>query len=318
MSKIFIISNTRFGFKKYYSLNRSIREFNKYFDGFTSFLKNKVKEDDILIHMGGVFDTRQSINTKIIHHSQKIFKEISQILPIYFLVGEDDKITTDINTLTVFKNMNNIYIVDSIKKLFDDRVILYGFQKNIQLEKYNCDYLFTANDIFDHKDLIDLNNFKKVYSGYRQKNIFKEHVKNLSSPYPLERTDEKKGFIVLDIEKNKDKFIENTINSKFIFYNINLLEDLENIEKEEFNNNFVCLNVDKELIKNKEFQIKLSQYNYHHMEVVGEEKDEEQTPLEDDTDVFEIFNIDKMIENKINNDEVKGEFDRIKKIHNKE
>lgn len=319
MSKIFIISNTRFGFKKYYSLNRSIKEFNKYFDTFTSFLKNKTREGDILVHLGNVFDTRQSINTKLIYHSQKIFEEISYILPLYFLVGEGDKITNDVNTLTVFKNMENIHIVEESKNIFDNKVILCGFQKNIQLEKYNCEYLLTANNIFDHTNPIDLNNFKKVYSGYSEKNIFKEHMKNISSPYPLERNNDKKGFMVLDVEKGMDKFIENTVNSKFVFYDINILGDLENIEKEEFNNNFVCLKIDKELIKNKEFQVKMAQYDYHHMEIMGDEKINEENPLEDDdTNTFEIFNIDKMIESKINNDEVKGEFDRIKKIHNKE
>ena len=88
--KIYMLTDTHFGIY----LNNLDKWQNMMEDTFYSFvipyLKKNVKEGDILIHLGDLFDNRNSLPIITINKVEKILTEISKILPVHIMVGNHD------------------------------------------------------------------------------------------------------------------------------------------------------------------------------------------------------------------------------------
>jgi hypothetical protein len=332
MAKVFIIGNSTFGYKELFDLNKSLDESGKYyFDYLIPFIKKYKKENDCLIHLGNVFNRNENINVKTINQAVSVFERLSELLPVFILLSKHDTYGT-LNVLTVLKNIKNVYIVDKSATLYDNKIQLYGYHKDIieeiknkniflnhfnkilepveNLEHYSeSEFLFVNNEIYGLNLNID---FKIIYSGVKDET--KGNNKCIESPYPLNFNSKNNGIWVLDVESGQEKFIPNGINSKFEIKNITSIGDLKILTEEYLNNNFVDLNINFELSENLEFQMKLSQLNvksihYTKQDIIEEQFEEEKT--------YDIFDLDAIITDNINSDTVKNEFDNVKRIYSK-
>ena len=212
-----------------------------------------------------MFSSKQSLNVNVINIAQNIFEKISKIIPIYFLIGDHDRYSSNnnINTLTILKNINNIHIVTN-NLLLKEKILLQSYTNNLQkqIKNYdNVEYLIMSNNPEDILNKEILMSYKKIYTGYNKENYVKDNIKCVGSPYQTEPNTKVKGIIILDIESGIDKFFENKLNSKFKTIYIDDVKDLEKLNNEDTENHFIDLVVDKNLYNNIDFKIKLTNYN---------------------------------------------------------
>jgi len=321
MPKVFISSNTLFGYKSHIGFSRFFDESEKYFNGeLIPFLHKYAKPDDYFIILGGIFAGRQNINVKSTIFAQNIFEKISSILPLYLVVGEHDRYqnSNELNAISIFKNIKNVHVITSKDVIHNDKILISSYAKNIQSVikgHSNIEYLFFTNDpsvVFSYKDVF--NQYKKVYTGFSKENGIEGNIINVGSPYQTEPNTQAKGITVLDLDSGKDKFLPNGISTKFKKIHIETISQLENIDKSIFDNNFVDVIVSKELYENNEFRIKISEFDIQSLSY------EESDIIEEiDTSVSDIFNVDELILSRIEHDEkLKEGFNNIVKIHNQE
>jgi len=257
MSKIFIISNTNFNISKNISTKDWLKNMENYYNNdFIPYLTENVKPNDILIHLGNFLYKSKNVDLSVLNFIQTLFEKISNMLPVYIIEGENDKLS-----LNILKNFKNIEIINEptqIKLLVEQVFTIFPYNTKIEdIDKFESDVCFFNFDYLNSskKDIIinKLRKFKKCYNGYYDKNGVVKNIKNLGSPYNTE-SDETKGFIVLDAYNDKDKFIKNKISPNFKKISINSESDL-NIDKEIFNKNYVSLNINKNLLIDNKLRI---------------------------------------------------------------
>lgn len=319
MSKIFIIGNTNFNISKNLSTKEWLKIMNHYYyNDFLPYLKNNTKQNDILIHLGNFLYNTKSVDLNVLNFIQKLFENISDILSIYIIEGENDNLS-----LNVLKNFKNVEIINEQKciELQTKQKITFlpyntKFEDIDNLDSeycfFNIDYLNSSKkDLFINK----LNNFKKCYNGYYDKNSVTGNIKNLGSPYNTE-VDLKKGFIILDTNENKDKFIQNKISPNFKKIHINNEEDLNNLSKKTFENNYISLNINKKLLINNKLKIEMmiSEYDIKNITYLDEEI------IKDKEDILELnessLSLNEMVVDYINNSEIENKEIVLKEFKN--
>jgi calcineurin-like phosphoesterase family protein len=116
MSKIFLIGDSHVGLGYPNSVDKWFNIHEQYFSQFLiPLLKKKVKEDDIIVHLGDFFDNRNILPINILNFGMKVIEDISKIAPLHILVGNHDcwhKSSSEINTLRPFKYIPNVYIYE--------------------------------------------------------------------------------------------------------------------------------------------------------------------------------------------------------------
>ncbi len=259
MSKIFIISNTNFNLSKNLSSKEWLKNMDYYFyNEFVPYLTNNTQPNDILIHLGNLLCKTKTIDLTVLKFIQDLFEKISKILPVYIIEGENDTLS-----LNILKNIDNIEIIKEPKRieiLLDESFVALPRNTQIEdLDKFESDYCFFNFDYMNsHKRDIIVNKlkmYKKCYNGFYEKNSVTSNIKNLASPYNID-SDDKKGFIVLDIYENKDKFVQNKLSPNFKKINIESESDL-NIPTETFINNYISLNINKKLLIDNKLKIEM-------------------------------------------------------------
>ena len=259
MSKIFIISNTNFNISKNLSSKEWLKNIDYYFyNEFIPYLTINAGPNDVLIHLGNLLYKTKTIDLTVLKFIQDLFEKISKILPIYIIEGENDTLS-----LNILKNIENIEIVREPKKieilLEESFVILPRNTQMEDLDKFESNYCFFNFDYINSpkKDVIvnKLKIYKKCYNGFFDKNGVTANIKNLGSPYNIDG-DDKKGFIVLDIYTDKDKFIQNKLSPNFKKINIETESDLI-IPVETFINNYISLNINKQLLIDNKLKIEM-------------------------------------------------------------
>jgi len=321
MSKIFIISNTQFNISKNLSTKEWLKNMDYYFNNeFIPYLKHNKSDNDILIHLGNLLSKTKNINLEVLKFAQETFKNISSILPIYILNGENDT-----HTKTILNNIKNIEIISEPKEieilLSQTFTMLPSNSKVEDIDKFDSDYCFFHFNInTPQKDLIlkKLSKFQKCYCGYYDKNGIMKNVKFLGSPYNLEK-DEKKGIIVLETHTNKDKFILNKTSPSFKKITINDDKDL-NIDKSIFLNNYVSLTLNKKLFTDNKLKIEmlLSENDFTNITYIDDEIEKNRNIIQLDgksvslkemiTEYIQKSDID-------NKDKILKEFEKITKLN---
>lgn len=313
--KTFLLSNTHFGYKnndeKWLNLMLDF-----FYDFYIPFLEKYATPKDKLIHLGNLFNNSQSININTLNHVQELFKTISNILPVYLVVGYNDKSTTvksnHINSLNIFKGFENIHIIHKEPTLVDDVVCVpwsSGFKHleniferiiliNIDYKKYSTQVKEILNDAI-------------VYSGFYNDRETDGGIKVIGSPYQLTANNSSDvGFYVLD--GDRELWTPNTFSPKFTKIEIKSEEDIDNLDKDFIDNNFVDVVVDSEAIDSNKTKIKflLSQYKlnsikYKEQEIIYDIEDENKS-------------LDDLIDDELDgaNEDVKNEYKNIIKIYN--
>lgn len=259
MSKIFIISNTNFNISKNLSSKEWLKNMDYYFyNEFIPFLTQNIKPNDILIHLGNFLFKSKSIDLNTLKFVQDLFEKISSILPVYIIEGENDSL--GLNILKNFKNIEIIREPKQIELLLIQKFAIFPYNTKIEdIDKFESDYCFFNMDYLNSpkKDIIinKLKKFRKCYNGYYDKNSLTGNIKNLGGPYNIDG-DDKKGFIVLETQSDKDKFIQNKASPNFKKIVLNSEKDL-NIPNDIFNNNYVSLTINKQLLIDNKLKIEM-------------------------------------------------------------
>jgi len=264
INRVFIIADTHFGLR-----NNSIEWLQiqqNYFDNFfIPLLKKHYKPGDILIHLGDVFDSRQSINLRVLDSAMKTFEKISNILPVYMICGNHDiyqQKSNEINSLKVFKWLKNVNTFTKpaiLKSSANNKELLLMPWQNLREQEKNIittnktDFLFCHTDIqnlkFNRKVNINegnktelFNDFTGVYTGHIHYSQHYANIRAVGSPYQITRSDigNPKGIWLLDLKSDTEEFFENNISPKFLKIKLTdvLNYNLEEIDKI-FTNNFI-------------------------------------------------------------------------------
>lgn len=271
--RLWIITDTHLGIRN--SSEEWIQIMRKYFfEWFIPTVKKEYKPGDVLLHLGDVYDSRQSINLKVLNLCVEIFGELSRIFKdgTYVIVGNHDiysKESNEINSLASLKWIPGIHIFE------DPLTITFGKKKAFMMpwrandevavdllaETEKHDYLFCHSDIrglsFNKFTKIEdgigynkLENFDRVYSGHIHYSQNFGKVRMLGSPYQLTRSDmdNKKAIMLLDLETNEETLFENDFSPKFIKIGFDQVLEKTPAELEIlFRNNFVDVLIDPKL-----------------------------------------------------------------------
>jgi DNA repair exonuclease SbcCD nuclease subunit len=271
--RIFFVTDTHFGVRNnsedWINIQRDF-----FFNWFIPLAKKNYKPGDVLFHLGDVFDSRQSINLKVLNFAIEIFEELSKIFVdgIYIICGNHDifgKTSNNINSLASLKWIPNITIFEEPETILASgkTIFLMPWRKDHQAEHDTLlnakehDYMFCHTDIkglmFNRFVRIDaglnyedINKFGKVYSGHIHYTQIFGKMNMLGPPYQLTRsdTDNPKGITLLDIENGFEEYFENTFSPKFIRMSFEKVLNSTPAELNPiFSNNFIDILVDPEI-----------------------------------------------------------------------
>lgn len=265
--KLFITSNTQFGYK-----GITTDQFSYFTNKIIPFLKDKSKNGDIFIHGGNIFNNKKSANLDTINNVMDIFEEISKILPIYIIKSPNDELAT-----LLLKRISNVNIVDTKKTI--KNTLMMSHKEDIN-NTNSEDVIIFNNDYMVNPELyknILSNSVISICTHYDDKEIQDDNIINVGSPYQLNKTKNKKGFLVIDTLKKKFKLVENNFSPQFVNFEINKIEDLENIKFKK--KDFIDIKVNESLLSKKEnlnkLNMSINKYNFNNITYI---KDEEKTP----------------------------------------
>lgn len=239
--KVFLTTDWHFGIYLN-NLDKWLNMMEDYFNNFfIPYLKENVKEGDILIHCGDLYDNRTSIPIIASYKAEKILIEIAKILPVHLIVGNHDlynKGTNDVNSVRLFNYVDNITIHTETTSidLFGNKLILMPWvEKRSDMIKEITnnpgDYLFCHSDLngclmhlnsvahrnVDKIDVNEFKNYKHVFSGHIHIRQTNKNFSFIGSPYQMDRNDmgDQKGITILDLSTDRISFIPNDYSPVF-------------------------------------------------------------------------------------------------------
>ena len=268
--KIWFIADTHFGLKG--DDDEWLNDYIGYFeDVVIPIMKKEVGDDDILIHLGDIFDNRSNIGLNTICKVIKLFEEFSQIFKdIRITVGNHDifkKSTNDITSVNMLKHIPNVKIYYTpVVEVIDGKSCLFNpWIEDPEKEKQvltgvNVDYIFGHLEIggsqvssrtgvkIEFAGGVKPSDFKssQVYAGHIHIKQDNKNIHYVGNPYHKDRgdRDNDKGITILDLKTGETRFIENTVTPRFIKENIYELLNMTVGElKERWKNNRIELHL---------------------------------------------------------------------------
>jgi DNA repair exonuclease SbcCD nuclease subunit len=247
MSKVVVISDTHYGFK------RSSKIFHDYFEAFYEEVFFPYLEEnniDTIIHMGDVFDNRRSIDYTALEWSKRVVFDKLKNYTVHMLVGNHDIYYNNTNKINspelLLSDYSNFQIYNSISEIEIDN-------KNFILVPWICDDNYqevqqmlqetNAEVCFGHLELNGFklsknmtmedghdkglfSKFKKVFSGHFHTRSSDGKIFYIGNPYQMFSNDvnDDRGFIVFDTETYEHTYIDNPFE---IFCEVYYTDDLE-------------------------------------------------------------------------------------------
>lgn len=271
--RIWFITDTHLGVRN--NSNEWIDSMREYFfDWFFPMVEKEYQEGDVLLHLGDWYDSRQSVNLKVLNLGIEIAERMSEIFSdgIYVLIGNHDiwgKSTNDINSLKSIKWIPNFTIFEEPEtlKLGTKTFCMMPWRKDAEAESETLDsfdvhdYLCCHTDIRGLKfnryvnvekgiNIDQVKKFGRVYSGHIHYSQKSDNVIMLGSPYELTRSDmdNPKFILRLDIESGEEIAFRNNFSPKFMkcFFN-DILESTPTELNEKFANNFIDVMIDPKM-----------------------------------------------------------------------
>jgi DNA repair exonuclease SbcCD nuclease subunit len=271
--RVWFITDTHLGVKN--NSNEWVEIIEDYFDNFFfPLLKENYRPGDVLIHLGDFFDSRQSVNLRVLNLGVRIAEQLSEIFVdgVWILIGNHDifgKNTNEINSLKSIKWIPGVSICEepvSIK-LGDKSFFMMPWRKDSNDEELCLDeaephdFLCCHCDIrglkfnrfvnIEHgSDISKFQKFSKVFSGHIHYGQKLGNINMLGSPYELTRSDmgNTKGIYLLELSTSELTFFENLRSPKFKRFSFeDLLEKTPEEVNEEFNNNFVDIMIEPKM-----------------------------------------------------------------------
>ena len=271
--RCWIITDLHFGVRSNSQEWQEIQQ-DYFVNFFIPLVKKNYRPGDVLLVLGDVFDSRNSINLKVLCLGVDVFEQLSAVFKdgIVIILGNHDlwgKTTTEVNSLKTIKWIPNIHIYEEPEsvKFGNKKFLLMPWRKDHEAETEcvetlgpNNDYLLCHTDILGMKfnkqteieeglDVKILKMFKKVYSGHIHFSQKFGNVSMLGSPYQLTRNDinNPKGVTMLDLTTEEETYWENDYSPKFIKMRfIDLIDMSPKRINGIFRNNFVDVYIDGE------------------------------------------------------------------------
>jgi len=299
--KIFITSNTFFGYK-----NLINDQYSYFYDQIIPFLKKKSSSDDIFVHGGNIFYNKKSINFDILKNVLDIFDKISDIMPIYILKSVNDEISGDI-----LKRIKNVIIIDDYIKIDKLSIVSY----NYDISKVEDNSIIIFNDNYLNNDIYkNISNDIKICTYFDDYKIYDDGILNIGSPYQLNKnTKYEKGLLVVDTVKKKYKLLNNNFSPNFVSYNIDNINDLNNVNIKD--NDFLEIKINENLLNNKKninkFNLFVNKYKRIKINYIID------NGINNKDIIYNIdnFNIRNIINNHINDMNLIEEINNVYKIH---
>jgi len=348
IKRFFILSDTHFGVRSN-SVEWLEIQRDYFYNWFIPMIKENYREGDALIHCGDVFDSRQSLNLRVMNTAMEIFEELSKILPVFIICGNHDiyhKKSNEINSIKIFNWLDNVHVYEQPVVLNinsgDTNALLMPW-KDTQEEEQSvinanpADYLFCHTDIRGLKfnsyvevehglGAAEFTTFKKVYSGHIHFAQTNGNIRMVGCPLPMTRSDigNTKSIWTINFENDEDSSVENHYSPKFIRMKLeNVLEKNYGELKEIFKNNFVDILVHSSLGQSFPFSSFLDAFaevNYRKLNYIittmgdGDEIDLEDynEEMEKEIDLLKLISL--YIDNLAYSDSIKG---KLKKISNR-
>ncbi len=308
--KIFLIGDTHIGLGYPNTTDKWHKVHIEYFRDFLiPLLKREVKEGDIIVHLGDLFDNRNIIPINLLNYGMDIVEEISKIAPLHIIIGNHDlysKSASEINSIRPFKYIPNVKIYDSPKILkFNNLNILmmpYIERRLDQIkiidENKNCDYLFCHSDLNGCKmhlnsaahrnnDKIDIENFKsfkKVRSGHIHLVQSNSCFTFVGSIFQMDRNDtgDQKGIFVINTEDDSEEFFPNNVSPIFRKFRVITEEDIDKLDEIKDTKDYIDLAISNNLLINnrklrRKLEMMLEKGNFTSVEYIDDivQKNEE-------------------------------------------
>lgn len=285
MSKILLIGDTHLGLGYPNSVDKWFKVHQEYFQNFLlSLLKKELTKDDIIIHLGDLFDNRSVVPINILNYAQNLLEEMAKICPVHIIIGNHDlytKATNDINTVKLYKYIPNVTVYEEPTKIeFMGKSILmlpWVEKRKDQidiLKKFSgCDYLFCHSDLngakmhlssvahknLDKIDVEEFSGYKKVFSGHIHINQVSKNFTFVGNLFEMDRNDlgNQKGIFIIDPIDESERFIKNDISPKFMklyLRNEDDIDSLENVSTKDYIDLFISNSL---LINNRKLRRKL-------------------------------------------------------------
>jgi 3',5'-cyclic AMP phosphodiesterase CpdA len=270
IKRIIFITDTHFGIRNNSVEWIDIQE-KYFFDWFIPKIKEMWRPGDCLVHLGDVYDSRQSLNLRVLNFGVSVFEALSKIFKkegIYILCGNHDiygKETNDVNSLVSLKWIPSvkIYQEPASMKMGNKTIFMMPWRKDHDVEGELLgktdphDYLFCHTDIngMKHNKYANvphgisykkLEKFERVYSGHIHYAQNYGKVRMLGSPYQLTRADaeNQKHFLVLDLETGEETYHKNDFSPEFIKVPLRTVMEKTPPELEKmFENKFVDITI---------------------------------------------------------------------------
>jgi DNA repair exonuclease SbcCD nuclease subunit len=268
------------------SLDKWFKIHKEYFSEFLiPLLKSRVKEGDIVMHLGDLFDNRNVVPINILNYGMDIVEEISKIAPFHIIIGNHDcwsKSSDEINTIRPFKWVPNVFIYDKTSQIEYNglKLCLMPFiekrleQINLINTNKNCDYLFCHSDLngcrmhltsvghrnSDKIDVEDFKSFKRVFSAHIHIRQVNKNFEFIGSNFQMDRNDygDQKGITVLDTNTGETEFIPNNISPVFKKVRVVNEEDVEVLESLKDSKDYIDIAISNNLlISNRKLRRKL-------------------------------------------------------------
>lgn len=268
--RVWFITDTHLGVRN--NSNEWIDYIRSYFfDWFFPLIKENWKPGDVLMHLGDYYDSRQSVNLKVLNLGVEVAEELSNLFPdgIYFIIGNHDiwgVSSNGVNSLKSIKWIPGINIFEEPETLLmgNKRFFMMPWRKDHAEEESTLDSAEPHDYLCCHADIRGLNfnrhiqvedgasadkfkKFTRVYSGHIHYSQSHENIKMLGSPYEITRSDmgNKKGITLLDLASGHEEYFENDFSPKFKrFYFDDILHSTPEMLEPQFRNNFVDIMVD--------------------------------------------------------------------------
>ena len=286
MSKIFIIGDTHLSLGYPNSLDKWFKVHKQYFSEFLlPLLRDRVKEGDVIMHLGDLFDNRNVIPINLLNYGMDIVEEISKIAPFHIIVGNHDcwsKSSDEINTIRPFKWIPNVFIYDKTSQIEYNglKICLMPYiekrldQINLINSNKNCDYLFCHSDLngcrmhltsvghrnSDKIDVDDFKSFKRVFSGHIHIRQVSKNFEFIGSNFQMDRNDmgDQKGITILDTNTGDTEFVANKISPVFKKFRVVTEEDIERLDEIKDTKDYIDLQISNNLlISNRKLRRKL-------------------------------------------------------------
>jgi len=286
MSKIFLIGDTHIGLGYPNSVDKWFKVHQEYFSDFLiPLLKREVKKEDIIVHLGDLFDNRNIIPINLLNYGMDVVEEISKIAPLHIIVGNHDlwsKSASEINSIRPFRYIPNVRVYNFTEILeYNGLKILMMpfFEKRLDQiksidENNNCDYLFCHSDLngckmhltsvahknADKIDISDFKSFSKVKSGHIHLVQSNNHFTFVGSIFQMDRNDmgDQKGIFVIDTNDGTEQFFPNKVSPVFKKFRVANEDDIDKLDELKDTKDYIDLSISNNLlINNRKLRRKL-------------------------------------------------------------